>query len=29
MALEMARNALDLDPSEALRRRITRLEKKR
>jgi len=29
MALEMARNALDLDPSEALRRRITRLERKR
>jgi uncharacterized protein len=29
MALEMARNAFDLDPSEALRRRITRLEKKR
>jgi uncharacterized protein YprB with RNaseH-like and TPR domain len=29
MALEMARNALDLDPSEALRRRIVRLEKKR
>jgi len=29
MALEMARNALDLDPSEALRRRIARLEKKR
>ena len=29
MALEMARNAFDLDASEALRRRITRLEKKR
>ncbi|HWY46045.1 MAG TPA: ribonuclease H-like domain-containing protein [Bryobacteraceae bacterium] len=29
MALEMARNAFDLDPSEALSRRITRLEKKR
>jgi len=29
MALEMARNAFDLDPSEALRRRITRLEKRR
>src|SRR5580704_2576960 len=29
MALEMARNAFDLDSSEALRRRITRLEKKR
>jgi uncharacterized protein YprB with RNaseH-like and TPR domain len=29
MALEMARNALDLDPSEALRRRIARLERKR
>jgi uncharacterized protein YprB with RNaseH-like and TPR domain len=29
MALEMARNAFDLDPSDALRRRITRLEKKR
>ena len=29
MALEMARNALDLDPSDALRRRIARLEKKR
>jgi uncharacterized protein YprB with RNaseH-like and TPR domain len=29
MALEMARNAFDLDPSDALRHRITRLEKKR
>lgn len=29
MALEMARNAFDLDPCDALRRRITRLEKKR
>jgi hypothetical protein len=29
MALEMARNAFDLDPSEALRRRLARLEKKR
>ena len=29
MALEMARNAFDLDPSEALSRRIGRLEKKR
>jgi uncharacterized protein YprB with RNaseH-like and TPR domain len=29
MALEMARNAFNLDPSEALRRRIARLEKKR
>ena len=29
MALEMARNAFELDPSEALQRRITRLEKKR
>jgi uncharacterized protein len=29
MALEMARNAFDLDPSDALRRRITRLERKR
>ena len=29
MALEMARNAFDLDPSEALSRRIARLQKKR
>ena len=29
MALEMARNAFDLGPSEALRHRITRLERKR
>ncbi len=29
MALEMARNAFDLDPCEALTRRIARLEKKR
>jgi tetratricopeptide (TPR) repeat protein len=29
MALEMARNAFDLDPTEALRRRLARLEKKR
>jgi uncharacterized protein YprB with RNaseH-like and TPR domain len=29
MALEMAQDALDLDPSEALRRRIARLERKR
>jgi hypothetical protein len=29
MALEMTRNALELNPSEALRRRAARLEKKR
>jgi uncharacterized protein len=28
MALEMTRNALDLDPSDAMRRRLTRLEKR-
>ena len=29
MAIEMAQNAFELDPSDALRRRIARLEKKR